>query len=84
MRRPATRRLRAIAAAWRTGAYSERTEFDPPVSWLNWNSGRALDKVTCTRWIGMSISSAISIAIVVVMPWPTSARGTAKDTVPSL
>lgn len=56
---------------------------EPPVSWLNSSSGRALARVTRTRSMGTSISSAISMAVEVVIPWPTSARGRANDTVPS-
>ena len=37
-----------------------------------------------TRSIGMSISSAMIIAVAVVMPWPTSARCSSNDAVPSL
>ncbi len=57
--------------------------FEPPVSWLNSSSGRASASVTRTCSRGRSSSSAISIAVEVVMPWPTSARGSAKDAVPS-
>jgi hypothetical protein len=57
--------------------------FEPPVNWLNTSSGRASASVTLTLSIGRSISSAIVIATAVVMPCPTSARGSANDTVPS-
>jgi len=77
-------RSRAIAAAVRTGVYIERVELDPPVSWLNISSGRASARVTCTLSIGRSSSSAMSWATRVVMPCPTSARGSANDAVPSV
>ena len=73
-----------MAAAVRTGVYSERIEFDPPVNWLNSNSGRASASVMRILSSGRSSSSAISIATDVVMPWPTSARGSANDAVPSV
>lgn len=57
---------------------------EPPVIWLNTSSGRASASVTWTFSTGTSISSAIIIAVEVVMPWPTSARGSSKDTVPSV
>src|SRR6478735_8264900 len=57
---------------------------DPPVSWLKTSSGRASARVTRTLVRGTSISSAISMAVEVVMPCPTSARGNAKDTVSSV
>ena len=56
---------------------------EPPVSWLNSSSGRASASVTCTLSSGRSSSSAMIIAVEVVMPWPTSARGSANDAVPS-
>jgi hypothetical protein len=49
--------------------------FDPPVNMLNMSSGLASDSGTLTFSSGRSISSAISMPIAVVMPWPTSARG---------
>ena len=58
--------------------------FDAPVSWLKRSSGRASARVTWTRSSGTPSSSAISIAEEVVIPWPTSARGSAKLTVPSV
>lgn len=58
--------------------------FEPPVSWLNSSSGRASARVTWIFSSGRSSSSATSIALEVVMPWPTSARGRAKEAVPSL
>ena len=51
--------------------------FDPPVNMLNPSSGRESDKGTLTFSSGRSISSAISMAIAVSMPWPTSVRGRA-------
>ncbi len=57
--------------------------FEPPVSWLNSSSGRASARVTVTFSTARFISSAIVIATAVVMPWPTSARGSANETVPS-
>ena len=74
----------ATAAATRIGVYVEIVVLEPPVSWLNWSSGRAWARVTCTLSTGSSSSSAISIAVEVVMPCPTSMRGSAKDAVPSL
>jgi len=74
----------AIAAAVRTGMNRLRIEFEPPVSWLSISSGRASARVTVTFSSGRSSSSAIIIATVVVMPWPTSHLGTANDTVPSV
>ena len=56
---------------------------EPPVSWLNSSSGRAGARVTTTFSTGRSSSSAISIAVEVVMPCPTSIRGSAKWAVPS-
>jgi hypothetical protein len=56
---------------------------EPPVSWLNSSSGLASASVTFTRSSGSSISSAIVIATAVVIPCPTSARGSANETVPS-
>lgn len=79
-----TRRCRAIAAAVRTGRYMLRIEFDPPVSWFISNSGRASARPISTFSIGRSSSSATIIANAVVMPCPTSARGTAKNAVPSV
>ena len=58
--------------------------FDPPVSWLNSSSGRASASVTETRSTGRSSSSAMSIAVDVVMPWPFSERGSANRTIPSV
>jgi hypothetical protein len=76
-------RPRAVAAAMRTGVKMECMVFEPPVNWLNRSSGRASASVTVTLSSGTSISSAMVIATAVVMPWPTSARGSANDTVPS-
>jgi hypothetical protein len=73
----------AIAAATRTGVNVEIVVLEPPVSWLNTSSGRASARVTCTFDTGSPSSSAISIAVEVTMPWPTSARGSAKLAVPS-
>ena len=73
----------AIAAATRIGVYVEIVEFEPPVSWFHTSSGRASASVTRTFSTGSSSSSAISMAVEVVMPWPTSIRGSAKDAVPS-
>ena len=74
----------AIAAATRIGVKVETVVLEPPVSWLNTSSGRAGARVTCTFSTGRSSSSAMIIAVEVVMPWPTSIRGMAKDAVPSL
>ncbi len=74
----------AIAAATLTGVNVETVVFEPPVSWLNTSSGRAGARLTCTFSIGRSSSSAMMIAVDVVMPWPTSIRGIANDAVPSL
>ena len=57
-------------------------ELDPPVSWFISSSGRASARVIVTLPSGRSSSSATIIAIAVVMPWPTSARSTAKLAVP--
>jgi hypothetical protein len=56
---------------------------DPPVSWLNTSSGRASASVTRTWSTSRSISSAMIICVEVMIPWPLSERGSAKDTVPS-
>ncbi len=56
---------------------------DPPVSWLNSSSGRASAWVMRTCESGTSISSAMIMAIAVLIPWPTSVRCSSKDTVPS-
>ena len=48
---------------------------DPPVNMLNMSSGWESDRGTLTLSSGRSISSAISMAIAVVMPWPTSRPG---------
>ena len=53
------------------------------MSWFISSSGRASARPTVTWFIGRSSSSATIIVIAVVMPWPTSARGTAKNAVPS-
>ena len=74
----------AIAAATRTGVNVDTVVLDPPVSWLNTSSGRDGARETCTFSTGRSSSSAMMIAVEVVMPWPTSIRGMAKDAVPSL
>ena len=58
-------------------------EFEPPVSWFQISSGRASASVTWTWSIARSISSAIVIATAVVIPCPTSARGSANEAVPS-
>ena len=57
--------------------------FEPPVIWFQTSSGRASASVTRTLSSGTSISSAIVMATAVVIPCPTSARGSAKETVPS-
>ena len=77
-------RSRATEAATRIGVYVETVVFEPPVSWLNSSSGRASASVTRTRSRGTASSSAISMAVEVVMPCPTSARGSAKETMPSV
>lgn len=56
---------------------------EPPVSWLKSSSGRASASVTFTLSRGRSSSSATIMALEVVTPWPTSARGRAKWAVPS-
>ena len=58
-------------------------ELEPPVSWLKSSSGRASAWVILTRSTGRSISSAMTMAMAVLMPWPTSVRWSAKLTVPS-
>ena len=55
--------------------YIEIVVLEPPVSWFNTSSGRASASVTWTLSTGRSSSSAIIIAVEVVMPWPTSVRG---------
>ena len=57
---------------------------EPAVNWFMCSSGRASASVTCTLLTGMPSSSAISIALDVVMPWPVSTLGSANDAVPSL
>ena len=74
----------AIAAATRIGVYVDTVLLEPPVSWLNSSSGRAGARVTCTFSTGRSSSSAMIIAVEVVIPWPTSARWSANEAVPSL
>ena len=73
----------ATAAATRIGVYVDVVVDDPPVSWLNRSSGRASASVTFTLLTGSSSSSAMIIAVEVVMPCPFSDRGSAKDAVPS-
>jgi hypothetical protein len=73
----------AIAAATRIGVYVEIVVLEPPVSWLKSSSGRASARVTVTLSRGSSSSSAMIIAVEVVMPWPFSDRGSANDAVPS-
>ncbi len=63
--------------------YVEIVVFEPPVSWLKSSSGRASASVTSTLSRGRSSSSAMIIAVEVVMPWPFSDRGSANDAVPS-
>ena len=53
------------------------------MSWFQISSGRASASVTWTWSIARSISSAIVIATAVVIPCPTSARGSANEAVPS-
>jgi hypothetical protein len=72
----------ATAARARTGGISARSVHEPPVSMLNSSSGRASDIGTSTFSTGTSISSAMTIAIAVVMPVPTSVRGSSKRTLP--
>ncbi len=72
-----------MAAATRIGVYVETVVLEPPVSWLSISSGRAGASVTLTFSTGRSSSSAMIIAVEVVMPWPTSIRGSAKVAVPS-
>ena len=74
---------RATAAATRTGVKIACIVFEPPVIWFQTSSGRASASVTCTLFTGRSISSAIVMATAVVIPCPTSARGSANETVPS-
>ena len=53
------------------------------MSWLKTSSGRESAKVTVT-WSGSrSISSAMIIAVEVMIPCPLSDRGSWNDTVPS-
>ncbi len=73
----------AMAAATRTGVNIDTVVLEPPVSWFQTSSGRAGARVTCTFSRGRSSSSAMVIAVEVVMPWPTSIRGMSKDAVPS-
>jgi hypothetical protein len=61
-------RRRTPAAAMRTGWYSDLVVFDPPVNWLNSSVGVASASVTMTSDNGRSISSAMIIAMEVVMP----------------
>lgn len=63
--------------------YIEIIVFEEPVSWFHTSSGRASARVTWTLSSGTSISSAIVIAMAVVIPCATSARGSANATVPS-
>lgn len=76
-------RWRATAAATRMGVKVAMVVLEAPVSWLNSSSGRASASVTRTRSSGTASSSETSMAVEVVMPCPTSARGRAKETVPS-
>ena len=73
-----TSRARASAAIERTGSHSERTEDDPPVDCAVPRSWRASSSGASTSTRRASISSAMMIASAVVMPCPTSARGTRK------
>ena len=57
-----------MAAATRIGVYVETVVLDPPVSWLSSSSGRAGARVTRTFSTGRSSSSAMIIAVEVVMP----------------
>ena len=72
-----------MAEATRIGVYVDTVLLEPPVSWLKTSSGRAGARVTRTLSTGRSSSSAMIIAVEVVMPWPTSMRGSAKEAVPS-
>ncbi len=58
----------ATAAATRIGVYVEMVVLEPPVSWFHTSSGRAFARVTCTLSTGSASSSAINIAVEVVMP----------------
>ena len=78
-----SRAPRATAAAVRTGVKIACIVLEPPVIWFQTSSGRASASVTRTLSSGTSISSAIVMATAVVIPCPTSARGSAKETVPS-
>lgn len=73
----------ATAAATRIGVKVETVVLEPPVSWLNTSSGRAGARLTRTFSIGRSSSSAMIIAVDVVIPCPTSIRGSAKVAAPS-
>ena len=75
-----TSRARAPAAAARSGPYRAWIVLDPPVSWLNSSSGRASSRTTSTSASRASISSATTWATAVVMPCPTSARGSRTTT----
>src|SRR3954447_20885010 len=57
---------------------------DPAVNWFIISSGRASASVTQTLSTGRSSSSAMIIAVDVVMPWPVSTRGSSNDAVPFL
>ncbi len=73
----------AAAATVRTGVYSDRMELEPPVSWLNTSEGVAGCRCMLTLDSGMFISSAMIMANAVVIPCPTSSRGSSKSTEPS-
>ena len=74
----------ATAAATLIGVYVDVVVDDPPVSWLKSSSGRASASVTFTLLTGSSSSSAMIIAVEVMIPWPFSDRGSANDAVPSV
>lgn len=73
-----TSRARAVAASRLAGPYSELTELEPPVYWLPLRRASASGIRTSAR--RASSSSAVIIATAVVMPWPTSTRGSRTTT----
>lgn len=73
-----TSRARAVAASARAGPYRERTELEPPVYWFPLVRASARGMSTSTS--RASSSSAIIMATAVVMPCPTSTRGSRRTT----
>ena len=62
---------------------SECIEFEPPVSWFQTQLGPGVGEGDVDLLERHAHLVGDRIAIAVVMPWPTSARGSANDTVPS-